>query len=185
MSDEKSGRVKAELVVTSGIASLNDLGRWPIRKVDKAQLEAMYMSDEKPHDPLCRVNRGGHTCNCSLSFGGDKPSPGPWWWNDDRTVLSATNPEHGKGYPPQRHFLVLAVAEDYGGRPDPADAALIADAPAMLELLRRVATRIPDVEGTMVDRCAICGHDPEWPKNEPTHRPGCELAALLDKHGRG
>jgi hypothetical protein len=68
-------------------------------------------------------------------------SPAPWWWTEDRTKLRAKNPWYEPNrYPPHIDYMnVLAIDEDYGDVPAPADAALIAAAPAMLDLLKRVA----------------------------------------------
>lgn len=122
------------------------------------------MSDAKAHDPLCRVNRGGQTCNCSLSLC-EKPSPGPWRWNDDRTVLRSPREDGRPGPGP----IVLSMPDDYSQPPDPADAALIADAPAMLELARDQV--MADCAGIGGAACGKC-----W---------GCRRRTLLEKHGRG
>ncbi len=95
----------------------------------------------------------------------EKASPGPWYWTSDLQELRATNPDKGKGYPPETDFPVLNTTDE-GWIPSKADATLIADAPAMLELLRALESVVPSTSQS-ADQC-LC----------------CRLKELLDKHGR-
>lgn len=109
-------------------------------------------------------------------------SPGPWRWKttaelglgDVGTLLDKDGAQvcdFGNG---------MRWEESAGTPPGPADAAFIADAPAMLELLRELEV---DGEGS----CPTCGK--LFPRSEGhiDERAGvpCRLGVLLDKHGRG
>ncbi len=82
----------------------------------------------------------------------EKPSPGPWH------VAGSGNIE--------------SEADIVCYYPTPADAALIADAPAMLDLLR-------ELEWSWDGACPRCVNF-----KDDGHGDECRLGALLDKHGR-
>lgn len=86
----------------------------------------------------------------------EKPSPGPWRLREEgpRPVMDADD----------GLLLSITIATVHTGD---ADAALIADAPVMLELLRRYVEAAECLEFT-IEPCADC----------------VEAQALLDKHGR-
>jgi hypothetical protein len=98
----------------------------------------------------------------------EKPSPGPW--------VTREWPNEAAGWFVYRESGGTLIAENVYKAPD---AALIADAPAMLELLRKLErSHTCMAPGTRVGDCPECGQycGHEW---------DCQLGALLDKHGRG
>jgi hypothetical protein len=109
----------------------------------------------------------------------ENPSPGPWRWKPP-SESSFSDPA---GLKDAHGADILGCSNDaeYIYAHSDADAALIADAPAMLELLR-------DLEDAGLDRGPACPQclSPEGEKHgeEELGRP-CRLGALLDKHGRG
>ncbi len=120
--------------------------------------------------------------------GDEKPSPGPWRWRwEDRTLVDASG----------RDILFATNDAERVYADAPADAALIAAAPAMLELLRADAALIMDLMNSFMAResreCPCCeNRGGALEDGSPaTHAPFCRLLvrfnslrALLDKHGR-
>jgi len=107
----------------------------------------------------------------------EKPSPGPWRWEKDGPELSLLS---ATGEPVLEADRDLVWMPGYEKPTDvvlsSADAALIADAPAMLGLLRRREW------GPDAGFCEECGmHGAPGLK----HDSSCAWGAILDKHGRG
>jgi hypothetical protein len=96
------------------------------------------------------------------------PSPGPWRWapnssgSKDAVIVDSNGGEVARGYEGEGGDWVVA---------EPDDAALIALAPEMREMLLKL-------EGAMLgdggDACAWCSEFQHSPKD-------CEFAALLEK----
>lgn len=106
-----------------------------------------------------------------------KHTPGPWWWDyhDEDGNEVRTDPG-GLGHGLVSEAGGLAVYFESVRVPDEtalANKRLIAAAPELLEMLRRLEWHTGDGgEGTPLDWCGICG-------GMLMHRPACELAALL------
>lgn len=103
---------------------------------------------------------------------GARHSPGPW-----TIVMSNVDAEDGPMYDLHIHETCeddppLAIIPATAFHQD-ANAALIADAPAMLALLRKHEAPDPERDGT----CLEC-------RRSLGHATGCAWGALLDKHGR-
>ena len=98
-----------------------------------------------------------------------KHTPGPWTVNGfggDFVVLARLSP-HG-----------VCVSANNPDRPvdEIANARLMATAPEMREMLRRVAQCIPDLDWTGMACCPFCESVPLAQPAKP-----CEFAALLAK----
>jgi hypothetical protein len=128
------------------------------------------MSDEKPPHGLGMWQRRFVSRDELLEkypMSDETASPGPWRWikvDDDSRVL-----RHSGSDDPYYSAVFHLNIDGMGINISDADAALIADAPAMLELLQRVQWAIEDSDGAPPFGPALLG----------------DIRALLDKHGRG
>ena len=98
----------------------------------------------------------------------EKASPGPWQWKTDLGFAERATLVDRDGNQVCDFGGGLKWEESAGTPPEPADTALIADAPAMLELLQRVQWAIEDSDGTPPFGPTLLG----------------DISAMLDKHGR-
>lgn len=100
-------------------------------------------------------------------------SPGPWRWDADersRNVLRAADGD-----------TIATYDEAYlkpRGAVDIANRALLASAPELLEMLRKLEW-VKDEECTAGDglSCPCCG----WVKHTTGHAPDCRLSELLGR----
>ena len=115
-----------------------------------------------------------------------EPYKGPWRWVSERRKLVAPNPTYQEGrYPPDYPDVpVLMLDEDNSWPASEANAALIAAAPSILEMLRELewAGGYTDDCDSLIGCCPSCGGTaPGDPGNSEAgkHAPNCRLAALL------
>ena len=112
-----------------------------------------------------------------MTWRNERPHPGPWRWADESLV-------DGDG---DRILECTNDAEEVYAN-SPADAGLIADAPAMRDLLRELEWTYGPRGESYYSVCPKCGTNAPHDKTghrEPKHETTCRLGALLDKHGRG